>query len=92
MQKFDGSSAKLSLLVAKTDSLKASLSEAENNSVLANSEIFTLREKVTSLENQLRESDFQLSSVKVSADETDQDNALCSEINEMEDVITVNGL
>ncbi|KAJ6396290.1 hypothetical protein OIU77_021339 [Salix suchowensis] len=87
LQKFDCRSTKLNLLVAQTDNLKASLSEAENNSVLANSEVFTLREKVTSLENQLRESDFQLSSVKVSADETDQDNALCSEINEMEDVI-----
>ncbi|KAG5247461.1 WPP domain-interacting tail-anchored protein [Salix suchowensis] len=87
LQKFDCRSTKLNLLVAQTDNSKASLSEAENNSVLANSEVFTLREKVTSLENQLRESDFQLSSVKVSADETDQDNALCSEINEMEDVI-----
>ncbi|KAF9684040.1 hypothetical protein SADUNF_Sadunf04G0076300 [Salix dunnii] len=88
LQKFDCSSTKLNLLVAQTDNLKASLSEAENNLVLANSEAFTLREKVTSLENQPRESDFQLSSVKVSADETqEKDNALCSEINEMEDVI-----
>ncbi|KAF9663910.1 hypothetical protein SADUNF_Sadunf17G0101200 [Salix dunnii] len=86
LQEFDSSSAKLSLLVAKTDSLKASLLEAENNLVLANSEAFTLREKVTSLENQLRESEFQLST-KVSADGTqEQHNALCSEINEMKNV------
>uniref|UniRef100_A0A6N2LY27 WIT1/2 N-terminal helical bundle domain-containing protein n=1 Tax=Salix viminalis TaxID=40686 RepID=A0A6N2LY27_SALVM len=87
LQKFDSNNAKLSLLVAKTDSLKASLSEAENNLVLANSEAFTLREKVTSLENQLRESEFQLSA-KVSADRTTQEqhNALGSEINEMKNV------
>ncbi|KAJ6421509.1 hypothetical protein OIU84_028809 [Salix udensis] len=87
LQKFDSNNAKLSLLVAKTDSLKASLSEAENNLVLANSETFTLREKVTSLENQLRESEFQLSA-KVSADRTTQEqhNALGSEINEMKNV------
>lgn len=87
LQKFDSSSTKLSLLVAKTDSLKASLSEAENNLGLANSEALTLREKVTSLENQLIESEFQLSA-KVSADGTqEQHNAyLCSEINEMKNV------
>lgn len=87
LQKFDSSSTKLSLLVAKTDSLKDSLSEAENNLGLANSEALTLREKVTSLENQLIESELQLSA-KVSAHRTqEQHNAyLCSEINEMKNV------
>ncbi|CAK7335213.1 unnamed protein product [Dovyalis caffra] len=88
LQKLDSSNTKLSLLVAQTDSLKTSLSEAENNLVLANSEAFTLREKVTSLENQLRESEFQLSSAKVSVDGTqEQHDASLSEIKGMENVI-----
>ncbi|CAI0454386.1 unnamed protein product [Linum tenue] len=60
LQKFNSSSSKLNdFLLAQTDSLKAKLAEAEDKLVLANSEAFTLSEKVCLLEKQLKESEFQ---------------------------------
>ncbi|CAI0387153.1 unnamed protein product [Linum tenue] len=60
LQKFNSSSSKLNdFLLAQTDSLKAKLAEAEDKLVLANSEAFTLSEKVCLLEKQLKESECQ---------------------------------
>lgn len=89
LQKFNSSSAKLSdFLVAQTDNLKASLTEAEDQLILANSEAFTLKEKVNLLEKQLKESDFQLLNTKVLLDGSqEQHNALRSEITGMENVV-----
>ncbi|KAG6656867.1 hypothetical protein CIPAW_04G050900 [Carya illinoinensis] len=75
-------------LLARTNSLKARLRETEDILTIANSEAFTLREKVSSLENLLKEPEFRLLNEKVSADGSrDQHNVLSSEINEMEDLI-----
>lgn len=53
-----GSSAEVNdFLVAQSDNLKARLREAEDKLILANSEAFTLSEKVSLLEKQLNESD-----------------------------------
>lgn len=56
LQKLGSSSARLNgFLVAQTESLKASLKETEDKLILSDSEAFTLREKVSSLEEQLKE-------------------------------------
>ncbi|KDP24315.1 hypothetical protein JCGZ_25611 [Jatropha curcas] len=86
LQKFNSSSSKLKLL-AKTDNLNTSLTEAEDNLILANSEVFTLREKVNSLEKQLEESEFHLSNAKVNEGNQEQHNALRSEVTSMENII-----
>ncbi|KAK1581479.1 hypothetical protein Q3G72_006332 [Acer saccharum] len=87
--KLESSNSKLNdFLLAQTDGLKASLTEAEDNLILANSENFTLREKVSSLEKQLKESEFQLLDAKASTEgNQEQHNALCSEISELENLI-----
>ncbi|GAV60084.1 hypothetical protein CFOL_v3_03615 [Cephalotus follicularis] len=89
LQKFNSSSAKLNdFLLAQTDSLKASLTEAEDKLILANSEAFTLREKLSSLENPVKESQFQLVNARASGEGSqEQQNTLCSDISEMENVI-----
>ncbi|KAL5739473.1 hypothetical protein ACOSQ2_028653 [Xanthoceras sorbifolium] len=89
LQKLESSNLKLNdFLLAQTDGLKASLTEAEDNLILANSENFTLREKVSSLEKQLKESEFQLLDAKASAEGSqEQHNALCSVISELENLI-----
>ncbi|KAA8530491.1 hypothetical protein F0562_005200 [Nyssa sinensis] len=81
LQKLESSSAELNdFLVSQTNTLKISLSEAEDKLILADSEAFTLREKVSSLEHQLKESEFQLQNAKASADESPN---LYSKIHEM---------
>ncbi|BAT83184.1 hypothetical protein VIGAN_04029800 [Vigna angularis var. angularis] len=56
--------------------------------VLANSEVATLRDKVCSLEKQLKESESQLINVKASADAYQkQYTVLCSEVRETEGII-----
>uniref|UniRef100_A0A5B7ACU0 Putative WPP domain-interacting tail-anchored protein 1 n=1 Tax=Davidia involucrata TaxID=16924 RepID=A0A5B7ACU0_DAVIN len=85
LQKLESSSPELNeFLVSQTNTLKTSLGEAKDELILANSEAFTLTEKVSSLENQLKESEFQLLNVKASADGS---RDLYSEIHEMGNVI-----
>ncbi|KAK2663162.1 hypothetical protein Ddye_001736 [Dipteronia dyeriana] len=86
--KLESSNSKVNdFLLAQTDGLKASLTEAEDNLILATSENFTLREKVSSLEKQLKEFEFQLLDAKASTEgNQEQHNALCSEINELENL------
>ncbi|XP_015880495.2 WPP domain-interacting tail-anchored protein 1 [Ziziphus jujuba] len=87
--KFESSSAELNdFFLAQTDNLKSSLREAEDKLILANSEAFTLREKLSSLEKQLKESEFQLLNAKVSVDGShEQHNALLSKVSGVENVI-----
>lgn len=84
LQKFDSSSAKLNdFLIAQTENLKASLTVAEDKLILANSEAFTLTEKVSSLEKQLKEYELQLLDAKHSTDGgQEQENAT-----EMENIV-----
>ncbi|EXB85808.1 hypothetical protein L484_009654 [Morus notabilis] len=96
------SSAEVSdLLVSQTNNLKASLREAEDKLILANSEAFTLSEKVALLEKQLkesdkveflerklRESDIQLQRAIASAEASqEKQNLLHSTIDDMENLI-----
>ncbi|KAJ8775175.1 hypothetical protein K2173_020179 [Erythroxylum novogranatense] len=61
LQKFNSSSSRLNdFLIAQADNLKASLTEAENRLIITNSEVFTLREKINLLENQLKDYEFKL--------------------------------
>lgn len=56
LQKLGSSSARLNdFLVAQTESLKASLKETVDKLILSDSEAFTLKEKVSLLEEQLKE-------------------------------------
>ncbi|KAF8407909.1 hypothetical protein HHK36_007047 [Tetracentron sinense] len=89
IQKMESSSAELhDFLLAQTTSLKSSLRETENKYILSNSESFTLREKVNSLEEQLKESEFELQNADPTVERNqDQHNALCSELSEMENVV-----
>ena len=67
---------------------KIEASTAEDELISANSEVVTLRDKVCSLEKQLKESECQLLNVKASADEYQkQYNIMCSEIRYMENLI-----
>ncbi|PQM39418.1 WPP domain-interacting tail-anchored protein 1 [Prunus yedoensis var. nudiflora] len=69
LRKLESSNAKInSFLLDQTAGLKDSLKEAEDKLILADSEAFTLREKVSSLE--------------------EQHTVLCSDISELENVIT----
>lgn len=82
LQKLESSSAELDDIIhAQTNSLKDSLREAEDKLILANSEAFTLREKVGSLEKKLKESEFQLLNAKIADDD------LYSQISQMESVV-----
>ncbi|XP_062009717.1 WPP domain-interacting tail-anchored protein 1 isoform X1 [Rosa rugosa] len=56
LQKLESSNAKLNdFFQAQTESLKDSLKEAEDKLIIANSEAFTLSEKVSSLEDEISE-------------------------------------
>ncbi|XP_021296420.1 WPP domain-interacting tail-anchored protein 1 isoform X2 [Herrania umbratica] len=89
LQKLESGGTRVNdFLLAQTDNLKAKLTEAENKFILANSEAFTLREKVDLLEKQHKESEFNLLSAKASADKSREwCDVLRSEINELENVI-----
>ncbi|KAJ4826859.1 hypothetical protein Tsubulata_039602 [Turnera subulata] len=89
LQKFDSSSAKLSdFFIAQTDVLKTRLAEAEDKLILADSEAFTLQEKVSSLEKQLKEYGLELLDGKPSADGSlEEDNACLTQVTEMENSI-----
>ncbi|KAJ4977801.1 hypothetical protein NE237_008581 [Protea cynaroides] len=88
-QKLESSSIELdNFLLDQASNLKASLKEAEDKYILANSEAFTLREKVNSLEEQLKESEVKLQNVKASLEGTQEEKSvLDSERSEMENVI-----
>lgn len=86
--KLENSSAELhDFLVQQTNNLKASLREAEDKLILSNSEAFTLREKVSSLEKQLKESEFQLMNTKASLDRNEEQLASYSQLSEMENAV-----
>ncbi|XP_062106405.1 WPP domain-interacting tail-anchored protein 1 isoform X1 [Humulus lupulus] len=89
LSKLESSNAKFNdLLVAQTNELKSNLRDAEDKLILANSEAFTLGEKVSLLEKELKESEFLLLNAKSSADGSREElNALCCRINEMGNVI-----
>lgn len=56
LQKLESSDSRVNgFLNAQNDSLKERLAEVENKLILSESEVFTLREIVTSLENQVKE-------------------------------------
>ncbi|KAL9297350.1 hypothetical protein ACSQ67_023246 [Phaseolus vulgaris] len=64
------------------------IEQLNGNLVLANSEVVTSRDKVCSLEKQLKESESQLINVKASADKYQkQYTILCSEVRETEGII-----
>ncbi|KAM7516659.1 hypothetical protein LguiA_006242 [Lonicera macranthoides] len=85
LQRLGSSSAKLNdFLVSQTHTLKAALSEAEDKLVIADSENFTLRERVNFLEKQLKESEFDLTNPRSS---TDGNQELYNEIEELENMI-----
>ncbi|QCD93851.1 hypothetical protein DEO72_LG5g1927 [Vigna unguiculata] len=68
--------------------LRANLKDAEDKLTLANSEVFSLSDKVYSLEKKLKESDVQLLNAKASSDEYQkQYNILCSEARDMRSII-----
>ncbi|KAJ9683014.1 hypothetical protein PVL29_018843 [Vitis rotundifolia] len=82
------SSAELhEFLIQQTNNLKVSLREAEDKLILSNSQAFTLREKVSSLENQLKESEFQLMNAKATVDGNQEQHPLYSQLSEMENVV-----
>jgi len=94
----NGLSQRESLLRAKLETPLEQLKERDVTSdkieqlngklVLANSEVVTLRDKVCSLEKQLKESESQLTNVQASADEYQkQYTVLCSEVRETEGII-----
>lgn len=89
LSKLESSNAKFNdLLVAQTNELKSKLRDAEDKLILANSEAFTLGEKVSLLEKELKESEFLLLNAKSSADGSQEElNAICCRVNEMEHVI-----
>ncbi|EOY03857.1 PREDICTED: WPP domain-interacting tail-anchored protein 1 isoform X2 [Theobroma cacao] len=89
LQKLESGGTRVNdFLLAQTDNLKAKLAETENKFILADSEAFTLREKVDLLEKQHKESEFNLLNAKASADKSrEQCDVLRSEINELENVI-----
>lgn len=68
--------------------LKASLKEAEDKWMAANSEVLTLREKVVVLEEQLKESDVQLQLAKASVEASqEKQNNLHSKLSVLESII-----
>ncbi|TKY50113.1 WPP domain-interacting tail-anchored protein 1 [Spatholobus suberectus] len=68
--------------------LRANLKDAEDKLTLANSEVSTLSNKVSSLEKRLKESEFQPLNAKASADEYQkQHNVVCSKAKDMESII-----
>ncbi|XP_010273216.1 PREDICTED: WPP domain-interacting tail-anchored protein 1-like isoform X2 [Nelumbo nucifera] len=89
LQKLETSNAELdSFLLTETNRLKAILKEAENRYISVNSEAFTLREKASVLEEQLKESEIQLHIAKAEIEASqEQHDALCSELSEMDNTI-----
>ncbi|OVA10263.1 hypothetical protein BVC80_1245g9 [Macleaya cordata] len=89
LQKLEMSSSEVDKsLLAQTNTSKASLKEAEDKYILADSEAVTLREKVHSLEEKVKESEIELQNAKASMEENEEhNNELCAEITEMENVI-----
>lgn len=84
-QKLESSNARVNVL---NDGLKARLEEAENNLILADSEVFTLREILISLANQLKESGSKLPTKLGQNDEIQkQRDAFCSEISELQNAV-----
>lgn len=76
-----------SILLQEND-LKASLKEAEDKWMAANSEVLTLREKVVVLEEQLKESDVQLQLAKASVEVSqEKQNNLHSKLSVLESII-----
>ncbi|XP_020103151.1 WPP domain-interacting tail-anchored protein 1 isoform X2 [Ananas comosus] len=76
-----------SILLQEND-LKASLKEAEDKWMAANSEVLTLREKVLVLEEQLKESDVQLQLAKASVEASqEKQNNLHSKLSVLESII-----
>lgn len=68
--------------------LRANLKNAEDQITLANSVVFASSDKVSSLEKQLKESEFQLLNANASADEYQtQYNVVCSEARDKESII-----
>ncbi|CAL0321701.1 unnamed protein product [Lupinus luteus] len=77
-----------SVLPGQTNGAKADVNDAEGKLGLADSEVFTLSEKVCSLEKQLKESESQLLNVKASSDDYQkQYNVVCSEVSNKENLI-----
>ena len=88
LQKLETSNAELhDFLVQQAKNLKASLREAEDKLILSNSEAFTLRETVRSLEKQLKDSEFQLMNAKASLDRNEEQLPSYSQLSEMETVV-----
>ncbi|KAL2335351.1 hypothetical protein Fmac_016564 [Flemingia macrophylla] len=78
----------LNCLSHRESELRANLKNAEDKLTLANSEVFALSDKVSSLEKQLKESEFQILNAKASADEYQkQYNVACSEARDLESII-----
>ncbi|XP_027357828.1 WPP domain-interacting tail-anchored protein 1-like isoform X2 [Abrus precatorius] len=74
--------------LGQTNNAKANLKDAEDKLTVANSYVFTLSDKVSSLEKQLKESEFELVNVKACADEYQkQYNVMCSEVRDMGNLI-----
>ncbi|KAJ7971143.1 WPP domain-interacting tail-anchored protein 1-like [Quillaja saponaria] len=67
-------------LLEQTNGLKSMLGDTENKLVIANSEAFSLKEKVSSLEKQLQEFELQLLNAKASLDGSQEQhhNVSCS--------------
>ncbi|KAJ0960726.1 hypothetical protein J5N97_001375 [Dioscorea zingiberensis] len=83
-----GSGEDDSVPASDTNGLKPNLEEAEDEPIISASEVLVLREKVSSLEQQLRESDMQLHQQNASEYESQQQkNVLHSQLSEMENII-----
>ncbi|KAK6928026.1 hypothetical protein RJ641_006617 [Dillenia turbinata] len=66
LQALENSKAELNeLFLSQSDKLKATLKEAEDKLALSESEAFTLREKVSALEKQLKDTELELLNAKV---------------------------
>ncbi|KAK7316258.1 hypothetical protein VNO77_35148 [Canavalia gladiata] len=89
MDKIESSAAELNgSHLGQTNGAKANLKDAEDKLTLANSEVFTLSDKVSSLEKQLKESEFELLNAKASAYEYQtQYNVVGSEVRDMGNLI-----
>ncbi|OMO75782.1 hypothetical protein COLO4_25875 [Corchorus olitorius] len=89
LQKLESGGARVNdFLLAQTENLKASLTEAEQKFILADAEAFTLREKIEILEKQLSESELNLLNEKASANESrEQYDVICSELNKQGNII-----
>ncbi|XP_022727511.1 WPP domain-interacting tail-anchored protein 1-like isoform X2 [Durio zibethinus] len=88
LRKLESGDSRVSdFLLAQADNLKEKLTEAENKFILADSEAFTLREKIELLEKQLEEYELNMLNAKASGDESrEQHDTLCSQLHELENV------